>query len=254
MSLLTIEFQQMFLLVNYTYGANVLLPAQGHAATLMSSLFVEPMQLKGANLLIQKDGLDLVKTTVLRPGAKYLPFLDYLFGMPVRPLPETSAADIPDTLNARVYLAGGSLEELPAQSPAARDIEWSFVKTGGEVVLKQSLTDRLLFTLPLDAMSKYSLAIRTGSSQQLIEIPAEGADFTLANLDVPKAHATQGMHKLVEYKYLYDLTTADTLAIDYPYPTAYIGSLGGGDQPICGGGQGDGGDDPPPPPDPPPGR
>lgn len=251
MSNLTIEFQQMFLLVNYTKGAIVMLPSQGHSATLMSSLLPEPMSLTGANLIVQRDGVDVLNAPTLRPGAGYLPFLDYVFGSAVAPLPETSASAIPTTLHVRAYLAGGYLEELPALSPSVRDLIWSFMKTGGEVVLEQPLTDRLLFTLPLDLDAKYALAIRTDSAQQLIDIPAEGADFTLANLDVPKAHANDGWHKLVEYAILYNLTTASNSVVEYPYPTAYVGSVGGGDQPICGGGQGDGGDDPPPPPQPP---
>lgn len=251
MSELTIEFRQMFLLVNRTNGATVLVPSQNHTATLSGSIFDETLVLKQADVIVRRDGADLADLPTLRPGARWLPYLDYVFHASVTPLPEAKSAAVPSNLNARVLLAGGFLTELPASDEKVRDVMWDFVKPNERTTLRQTLTDRLLFTLPMDAGVKYELIVRGDGGEQSWTIPDSGAAFVLLNSDVaPKKKALDGVHKLVEYAILYNLTSASEFATLYPIPTAETNSVGGGDQPICGGGQTDGDDDPPPGPPP----
>lgn len=110
---LTITFQQMFLLVNRVNGATVLLPAQGHTATLSGAMLPEPITLSNADVRLSRDGEDQVDGQTLRPGARYLPYLDYVFHGRIRPLPSYHLAAVPQDLNARVILSGGYLTELP---------------------------------------------------------------------------------------------------------------------------------------------
>jgi hypothetical protein len=248
MSNLTVEFQQMFLLVNRTNGATVLLPSELHTATLAGTMFPEPITLAGVDVIIRKDGLDLQSKATLRPGARYLPYLDYVFHAPVTPHSATTKGLVPPSLNARVILAGGYLTELPASDEKVADLEWQFIKPDGEVMLTQPLTDRVIFTLPLEADSKYELIIRDKGADQSYAIPADGATLVIKNGDQQKKRSIDGWHKLTEYVLLYSLTSASTLETMYPIPTAYTAGLGSDGQPICGGGQTDGDDDDPPPP------
>lgn len=253
MSELTIEFQQMFLLVNRTNGATVLIPSERHTATITGSMLVEPIQLSRADVIVRRDGADLADLPTLRPGARYLPYLNYVFHSSVTPLPEAKNAAVPSNLNARVLLAGGYLTELPASDARVAEVIWNFEKPNQTTTLRQPLTDRLLFTLPLDEGVKYELIIRAKGQEQSWPIPADGASLTILNADnEKKRHAIDGVHRLVEYSILYNLTSASEFVTLYPIPTADTNSVGGGDQPICGGGQTDGEDDPPPPPPPPP--
>lgn len=249
----TITFQQMFLLVNRVNGATVELPSAGHTATLSGSMLDAPITLSGADVRIARNGLDYVDAQTLRPGARYLPYLDYVFHGRVRPQPRTSLAVVPPELNARVILAGGWLTELQASDPKARGVQWEFMTASGEVTLVQELTDQVRFTLPLDEGAQYELVIRTGgpsSSTTRLPIPAGGAHLTLLNTDAaPKLWVEDnGFYRLKEYALLYTLTTAPGDVRSYPYPSARVGGLGSGSDPLCGGGQSDGGDDPPPPP------
>lgn len=255
MSNLTIEFRQMFLLVNRTNGATVLVPSQNHQATLVGppTMFKEPITLTQADVIVRRDGADLADMPTLRPGARYLPYLDYVFHATVEPLPEAKSATVPSNLNARVLLAGGFMTELPASDAKVADLMWDFIKPDGRVTLKQALTDRVLFTLPLDEGVTYELIVRMNGVEQSWTIPSDGAALVLLNADTMKKKAIDGLHRLTEYAILYNLTSASEFATLYPIPTAHTSGVGGGDQPICGGGQSDGGDDPPPGP-PPPGR
>jgi hypothetical protein len=248
-------FRQMFLLVNRVNGATVLLPAAEHTATLSGSLFAEPMVLTGADIFITRtlpDGKELGDTPTLRPGARYLPYLDYVFKDRVVPKAATSAAVIPPNLHARVTLAGGYLTEMPATDKAVADVMWKFIREDGEVTLTQALTDRLRYTLPLEKEITYALVIRIDGTDQVWPIPADGADIDLVNADYAKVGRMaddKGFHRLREYAVLYNLTSASTMVTLYPYPTAFTGAgLGGGAEPICGGGQTDDGEEPPPPP------
>ncbi len=250
---LTITFQQMFLLINRVNGATVELPSTGHTATLSGAMLDEPIILSGADVRIARDGLDYVDTQTLRPGARYLPYLDYVFHGRVRPQPRTSLAAVPPELNARVILAGGWLTELQATDPKAHGVQWEFTTASGEVTLVQELTDQVKFTLPLDAGAQYELVIRTSGttrSTTRLPIPADGADLTLINTDAaPKTWTVDnGFYRLKEYAILYNLTTAADHLRTYPYPSARVDGLGSENDPLCGGGQSDGGDDPPPPP------
>lgn len=250
---LTITFQQMFLLINRVNGATVELPAANHTATLSGSMLVEPITLSGADVRIARDGVDYVDEQTLRPGARYLPYLDYVFHGRVRPQPKSGAAIVPPELNARVVLAGGWLTELQASDPKAWGVQWEFMTSDGDVTLVQELTDQVRFTLPLDTGASYELVIRTGppsSTTTRLPIPAGGADLTLINTDAqPKMWAEDnGFYRLKEYALIYNLTTAAADVRSYPYPSARVGGLQSGTDPLCGGGQSDGGDDPPPPP------
>lgn len=252
MSIFTIEFQQMFLLVNRLNGASVLLPADKHTTTLSAPFVKESITLSGTDVFIREAGVDLLARPTLRPGTRYLPYLDYVFHADVVPRSSMSALVVPPALNARVLLAGGFLTELPAEKKEFADVMWNFVKPDGQVVLRQALTDRLLFTLELDEGTAYELIIRqTGADpgkDTVIPIPAEGGACVIANKDdTPKPRSADGIHRLTEYALLYNLTTASTLSTLYPYPVADLGNLGGDDQPICGGGQTDDGEDPTPP-------
>jgi hypothetical protein len=244
----TLTFQQMFLLVNRLKGATVLLPAGGHTATLAGSMLPTPITLTGADVIVRRDGVDQVDAPTLRPGARYLPYLDYVFHGRIVPAAKIRSTDVPADVHARVLLAGGYLTELPASDPAVRDVLWQFVTTAGEVMLTQALTDRLQFTLPLDPASKYELVIKMNDTLQVLPIPPEGADLVLLNTDaqVKGQPRDNGFHRLREYALIYNLTSASTIAAQYPYPTAYTQGVGGSDQPICGGGQTDDGDPPPP--------
>jgi hypothetical protein len=256
MSTLTIEFRQMFLLINRTNGATVLIPSQGHSAELSGTILEDIIPLKQAEVTVRRDGADLADKPTLRPGAKFLPYLDSVFHVPVAPLPEVKTVTVPDTLNAKVNLAGGFLTELPASQEKYADVMWTFRKPKGEETLTQQLTDRLLFTLPLEEGVAYKLIVKSGGSEQTWDIPPTGAAFVLLNKDTgpvkTRVARDGGETQLVEYSILYNLTDAKRFMTLYPIPTATINSVGGGDAPICGGGQGDGDDDPPPPP--PPGR
>ncbi|MCC7185409.1 MAG: hypothetical protein IT185_04145 [Acidobacteria bacterium] len=250
---LTITFQQMFLLINRVNGATVELPSVGHTATLTGSMLDEPIVLSDADVRIARDGLDYVDAQTLRPGARYLPYLDYVFHGRVRPQPRSSLAVVPPELNARVILAGGWLTELQASDPKARGVQWAFTTASGEVTLVQELTDQVRFTLPLDAGAKYELVIRTSGkspSTTRLPIPAGGAHLTLINTDAAPKRWTEdkGFYRLKEYAILYNLTTAAAALQSYPYPSARVEGLGSNNDPLCGGGQSDGGDDPPPPP------
>lgn len=257
----TLTFQQMFLLVNRLNGATVLLPSAGHTTTLSGSMLEAPITLAGADVRISRDGVDQIEEQTLRPGARYLPYLDYVFNGRVVPEPITRLAEVPPTLNARVILAGGYLAELPASKAWARGIEWQFMTSSGDVTLTQELTDQVRFTLPLVAGGSYELVIRTGGAdaQTLrLPIPSTGADLMMVNTDAaPKVWTEDnGFYRLREYALLYNLTSAATDVKTYPYPTALTstilargaGGVGGEEEPVCGGGQSDGGDDPPPPP------
>jgi hypothetical protein len=257
----TLTFQQMFLLVNRLNGATVLLPSAGHTATLSGSMLQAPITLAGADVRISRDGVDQIEEQTLRPGARYLPYLDYVFNGRVVPEPITRLAEVPPTLNARVVLAGGYLTELQATNPAVRDIEWQFMTSSGDITLTQELTDQVQFTLPLASGGSYELVIRTSGTDAKttrIPIPATGADLVLLNADAaPKVWSEDnGFYRLREYALLYNLTSAAAEVKTYPYPTALTstvlarggGKAGGGADPLCGGGQSDGGDDPPPPP------
>jgi len=251
MSALTIEFHQMFLLINRTNGATVLIPSKGHSAELSGTILEDIIPLRQAEVTVRRDGADLADMPTLRPGAKFLPYLDYVFHAPIAPKPEVKTVTVPDTLNAKVNLAGGFLTELPASNEKYADVMWSFVKPDGKSTLKQQLTDRLVFTLPLDEGVDYKLIVRDPEGgEQSWAIPPGGANFTILNKDTgvmktrPAGEGTET--KLVEYAILYDLTDASKYLTLYPFPTADINSVGGSDAPVCGGGQGDGGDDPPP--------
>lgn len=260
MSELTIEFKQMFLLINRTNGATVLVPSQGHTAKLSGSILPDVVTLSQAEVLVRRDGEDLADRPTLRPGAKMLPYFDYVFHAPIAPLPEQTKTLVPDTLNARVMLAGGYLTELPASNRAYADVEWTFIRRDGRKTLTQQLTDRVLFTLPLDESVDYKLIVRTNGAEQTWDIPPEGAQFVLLNEDTGtlKTRVVAGKPvELREYAILYNLTSASEFVTLYPFPTATFGGpggqtplggsgAGGGDMPICGAGQGDGGDDPPP--------
>lgn len=252
MSVLTIEFRQMFLLINRTNGATVLIPSKGHSAELSGTILEDIIPLKQAEVTIRRDDADLADLPTLRPGAKYLPYLNYVFHAPVEPLPEVKTAAVPESLNAKVNLAGGFLTEMPASNSKYADVEWTFKKKGGVATLKQQLTDRLLFTLPLDEGVGYKLIVRSGGSEQTWDIPSTGANFVLLNKDtgmVKTRLQNDGSEvELIEYSILYNLTSASNFTTLYPFPTATINSVGGGDEPVCGGGQGDGEDDPPVPP------
>lgn len=253
MSQFTLTFQQMFLLVNRLNGATVLVPAAGHTATLSGSMLPEPIQLQAADIRIARDGIDQVDGQTLRPGARWLPYFDYVFHGRVVPEASMKLAAVPPNLNARVILANGYLTELEASDPKARGVEWQFTTAGGDVTLVQELTDQVQFTLPLDEGAKYELVIRTsGTDAKTIRlpIPDTGADLLLLNADsAPKMwREDNGFYRLQEYAVLYNLTTASADVRSYPYPTATIASVGGDSEPVCGGGQSDGGDDPPPPP------
>jgi len=249
MSELTIEFRQMFLLINRTNGATVLVPSQGHTAKLTGSIFTDVITLKQASVIVRRDKADLADKPTLRPGAKFLPYLNYVFHTPVEPLPEAKTTEIPESLNARVNLAGGYLTELPASNEKYADLMWDFLKPDGKSMLRQQLTDRLLFTLPMDEGVGYQLIVKMDGAEQTWDIPTTGATFVLLNDDTSaiKTRGTAGKPtELREYAILYNLTTASDFTTLYPFPTADINSVGGGTAPICGGGQGDGGDDPPP--------
>lgn len=249
----TLTFQQMFLLINRINGATVLVPSAGHTATLTGSMLAEPITLAGADVRISRDGEDQVDGQTLRPGARYLPYLDYVFHGRIRPDASTMLAEVPDTLNARVILAGGWLTELPASDPHARGVEWAFTTGSGDVTLVQELTDQVRFTLPLVDGASYELVIRTsgksGSTTRL-PIPAGGADLTLYNKDATPKQWTEdnGFYRLKEYALIYNLTTAASDVRSYAYPSANVSGVGSDNDPLCGGGQSDGGDDPPPPP------
>lgn len=250
---LTITFQQMFLLINRVNGATVELPSAGHSATLTGSMLEEPISLNGADVRIARDGVDYVDQQTLRPGARYLPYMDYVFRGRVRPQPQSTLAIVPPTLNARVILAGGWLTELQASDPKARGVQWEFMTANGDVTLVQELTDQVRFTLPLDVGAQYELVIRTGAPNATttrLPIPATGAELTLLNTDsAPKMwKEDNGFYRLKEYALIYNLTTAAADVQSYPYPSARVSGLGSGNDPLCGGGQSDGGDDPPPPP------
>lgn len=250
---LTITFQQMFLLINRITGATVELPSAGHTATLAGSILAEPITLSGADVRIARDGLDYTEDQTLRPGARYLPYMDYVFHGRVRPQPVSKASIVPPALNGRVILAGGWLTELQASDPKARGVQWEFMTASGDVTLVQELTDQVRFTLPLTVGVQYELVIRTGgasASTTRVPIPSTGADLTLINTDVaPKLwKEDNGFYRLKEYALLYNLTTAADDVRSYPYPSARVGGLQSGTDPLCGGGQSDGGDDPPPPP------
>lgn len=253
MSQFTLTFRQMFLLVNRLNGATVLVPASGHVATLSGSMLPAPMELSGADIRIARDGVDQVDGQTLRPGARLLPYLDYVFHSHVIPEPSYRLAAVPPDLNARVILSGGYLTELEASDPKAQGIQWQFMTAGGDVTLTQELTDQVQFTLPLDEGAKYEVVIRTGGDNVQtvrLPIPETGADLLLLNADTsPKTwHEDNGFYRLREYAVLYNMTSAAADVRTYPYPTASTVSLGGGNDPLCGGGQSDGGDDPPPPP------
>lgn len=246
MSNLTIEFQQMFLLVNRTNGATVLVPSQNHEATLSGPMLKEPLTLVQADVIVRRDGADLADMPTLRPGARYLPYLNYVFHADVAPLPETKSASVPTNLNARVLLAGGFMTELPASDAKVQELIWEFIKPDNRVTLRQALTDRVVFTLPLDEGVKYELIVRMNGVEQSWPVPSDGAALVLLNADTMKKPAIDGVHRLTEYAILYNLTSASSFATLYPIPTAVTYGVGGGGQPICGGGQSDGGDDPPP--------
>jgi hypothetical protein len=250
MSELTIEFNQMFYLINRTNGATVLIPSKGHSAELSGTILEDIIPLNQAEVTVRRDKADLADLPTLRPGAKYLPYLDYVFHEPVTPLPEVKTVSVPDSLNAKVNLAGGYLTELPASNEKYADVIWTFKKPDGLATLKQQLTDRLLFTLPLDEGVGYQLVVRDGDGEQTWDIPPTGASFVLVNRDtgMVKTRLADGGNatKLIEYSILYNLTSASKATTLYPFPEAVINSVGGGAEPVCGGGQGDGDDDPPP--------
>jgi hypothetical protein len=120
--------------------------------------------------------------------------------------------------------------------------------------LTQQLTDRLLFTLPMEDGVGYELIVRSGGNEQKFAVPADGANFTILNEDTGrvKTRRADGETQLIEYAILYNLTSASKFLTLYPFPTANLGFMddaelvGGGDEPVCGGGQSDGDDDPPP--------
>lgn len=257
MSELTIEFHQMFLLINRTNGATVLLPSAGHTARLSGTILDETLTLNQVDVIVRRDGEDLADMPTLRPGAKYLPYLNYVFHAPVKPLPASKSEIVPTTLNARVLLAGGYLTELPASNRNYTDVMWTFLKPDGRSTLTQQLTDRLRFTLPMDEGVTYQLILRNQSGEEQVwDIPPGGANFVLLNQDTGPVKTRRVAGKgtqLVEYAILYNLTTASEFVTLYPFPTANLsgvgveyGGSGGGEEPICGGGQSDGDDDPPP--------
>lgn len=259
MSELTIEFRQMFLLVNRTNGATVLLPSQQHAAELSGSMFTAPIDLQQASVTVHQDGSELADKPTLRPGARLLPYLDYVFHTAITPLPEAKQADIPSTLNARISLAGGYLEEQLATDRALADVEWTFKRPSGQSTLTQKLTDRVRFTLPMTPGSKYEIVVRMGDDVKAYPVPEDGASLSIINRDTgPKQRQPDDDGALVlrEYAILYNLTSASEFVTIYPFPTANVpgigrfsqGGSGSGADHMCGGGQTDGDEDPPPPP------
>jgi hypothetical protein len=245
----TLTFQQMFLLVNRLDGATVLMPAAGHTATLAGSMFPTPVTLTGADVFLRRNQDDYIGTPTLRPGSRYLPYLDYVFHGRIRPRSTIRSLTPPPNVHARVILSGGYLTELPASDEQVANLLWNFTKANGDVTLTQALTDRVVFTLPLQAGVSYTLVVRTAEDEQEWPIPQEGADLLLLNTDGAKPsrkRGDDGLHTLKEYALLYNLTSASDLQTLYPYPVAYTAKLGSDDEPICGGGQTDEGDPPPP--------
>jgi hypothetical protein len=263
----------MFLLVNHPRGSVVLLPANGHCATL-SIDGGTPVDLSGCQVnLCGADGrMAWGNPARERPGDRYLVRMDAIFQrqMDVKGALIDSPIDC-CALNARVVLSAGSWAEEPASNPMYAGTQWTFVRPD-KTTYVQTLTDRATWTMPLDqdytlVVSQYAKGqpkvvlkqrISAASSHDLL-VMNDDCDGSSKDCECgkpaprmkPAGSTFAPGAVLQEYTLLFELMNAG-LVPDPPYGTAAPAPSASGvfrasDTQLCGAGQGD----PPDPPDPP---
>jgi hypothetical protein len=267
---LNVEFRDMFFLVNYpplvagataTPGAVVLLPHAGHSAVVWVD---RPRRSYGLYRSQVNIGPAWGTATQVTPNA-YLPSANAVFGScPLDPQ-LIQSVPVPQSLNARVVLAGGTFTPGPCHDGHA-DFDWKFMTgTGQQKGPNCRLTDRLEYVVNMpDGDATLIITHEDGTNDQ-ISIDG-GTNHTLViwnrdlNDDGTSKTLPPGHYRLDEFNGLHALfgmsgTTASTTVVpegDYPDGLA---SAGGNrpvnSMPICGGEQGTP-LNPPNPPAPPP--
>jgi hypothetical protein len=276
MATLTINFQDMFLLVRHQKGGVVLLPSTGHRAELTAA---------GTTLVLDGHQINIAHadgTTIWGeppafpdPDAFLIDMAD-AFGCPTRLRSGyISSTPVPAQCHARVVLAGSTAAFIATPTrryPGARDVVWT-VTRANSTTHAQKLTDFMKFEMPLTSDLLLLVSKLDGRPAWRIPIPA-GADYmvTITNGDDPPGPppAPNPDSRLVEYDILYGLMKSNCAAPSAPvgnYPgetdpvqasarpvvgVGVVARVRGDGDPICGGGQGDPPEPPedPPPPDP----
>jgi hypothetical protein len=263
---LTVQFHQFFYLLNVgTKGGVVLLPSIGHTASLQVGSSA-PMPLFRTQVnVVRWPRENASKKTVIwgeattKPGREYLVHSEDIFGRQPKLRPGlVDAATVPDALNARVVLSGGTFIEEEARNRNSRGNRWTFhltKKRPPRQLGPRALTDRVRFEMPVDPAYDYALALTAGGSRLTpeIELPRDqSTTVIIANRDVhdPDGDPTpgSGFYCLVEFDHLHALLELDYAEQTHPVGdyTGGIGSAGTPDvfarsngDPICSGEQGD---------------
>ena len=257
MARLTIQFRDMFMLVMHSNGAIVLLPSDGHKASLTYEDQTVHLVQHQVNLL-DAEGNVIWGHRPVQPARTHLPHMNDAFGCRTVLRSGLIGGPIPHDLNARIVLAGqgSSLDAPRAQRYAgASGVHWYFKnKTRPHW---QQLTDTLIFRMPFQ--TDLTLRCWNASDTTDLKIPASrNASVWIENSDgTTGGPPSPDTYSLSDFAILYALVRGDCEAPEVPigyYPgegdffPSGVQGIRSEEEPICGGGE----SDPPDPPEPPP--
>jgi hypothetical protein len=222
---LNIQFNYMMLFLRTDTGMDVLLPADGHRATLTQDGVRTVALPPGSRVWIEIGGQPSEgPVTVDRRnhgagGREAIVNARQLFrqyGQEKRFVKKACRRDqsVPAMLNARVELNGGHLEAATCVCPHGAKwarAEWRFKRKN---FWNQPLTDRALFQMPLADIDACRLKVLFADGTRDTFDPTQGTHFIVSNGDLPQQGAFTGV--LTEFQALYDLYEPPLTDLDYP--------------------------------------